>query len=78
MKEEEIEIIKSKISQLRNIEKLIIKLCKKREILLYDLAGVKAIQYDKPKGNVNHNAIELSKIELSDKIEKIYKKGDKL
>ena len=67
----EIEIIKSKISQLKNIEKLLVELLQDRAVLIYDMERVKAVQYDKPKGNVNHNAIEMNRIELSDKLEKL-------
>lgn len=71
---EEIDIIKSKISQFRNIEKLIRRLYQERAILIYELAGVKAVQYDKSKGNVNRNAIEMRKIMLSEDLTKIEEK----
>ena len=76
MHKTEIDIIKAKISQLKNIEDLLVKLFQERAILIYDMAGVKAIQYDKPKGNVNQNAIEMSKIKLSEDLKKIDVKID--
>lgn len=69
MRKIEIEIIKSKISQYDNLRKSLLNLYEERSNLIYNASGVKAVQYDRLKGNSNQSLIDMNKIIFSDKLE---------
>lgn len=67
-------MLKAYKKQLMTYEELTLQLRDFEEKLdkaYYDLAGVKAIQYDKQKGNVNKEFIKKRKFELSELIERL-------
>jgi hypothetical protein len=61
--------IKKELTLYNELNIYILKLEDKIEILYYDLADVKALRYDKQKGNVNNEELKRIKQELSLKIE---------
>lgn len=68
---EEIEIIKAEISTYLNRKSRIEKLSDKKDLLFYELCGLKAIDYRSEKGNVNSKSIEIKRLVIIERIKDI-------